>query len=244
MPEAAQQTDPELTQAAQEINDWFKSGGSAYEVRDQIRKFPKPICVDFNNVIASNGNNLELNPAAPTFLNELKTIGNVFIVTTASDWEYVQTFLKRHNVWSDDVVLMTESCFKFMIDQEAHYPADPRGVEIRREFIALEKTQGWDKEQIQRWKQSPIQTDETEYEILDSNLTDSLGSKRIAPLFLKPFKIPIIDDKFDATGKSNHGMLGIKVKKWFGSDEQESSVNLGETLMQAVAIVRNHYVEI
>jgi hypothetical protein len=69
--------------------------------------------------------------------------------------------------------------------------------------------------------------------------------KRVAPLFHKPFNIPIIDDsRFSTDG--NPGMLGIQVKTWEpGHDEPNDWHNKDlPSLAEAVEIVQNHYANI
>ncbi len=63
--------------------------------------------------------------------------------------------------------------------------------------------------------------------------------KRIAPLFAKPFDIPIVDDSRYAT-ENNPGMLGIRVKP-FDPKGVLGKRTSGYSLSEALQIVRNHY---
>src|SRR3989344_9613249 len=186
---------------------------------DSIRRFPKPIAVDFNNVLANNESPLQLNPEAPRFLKELRKIGNVFIVTSASGWETLHTFMKENRLWSEDIVLLTSGIWGFLTDWDKN---SREGKILRKEFLQTAKAAGW--------------------KVTSEDLLSPPGGKRVAPLFNKPFLVPIIDDLTMATEK-NPGMLGINVKTWEPNPEpwvikfNEDKI----TLKEAVEIVKDHY---
>lgn len=215
----------EMEKAALRINKRFRSGGEAHEVLDDIRKFPKPIAVDFNNVIANNSLPLELNPDAPMFLEELGKIGNIFIVTFASNWEVLHDFLAQHGLWKPDMVLMTAPTYEFVSSWHRDHP---KGKELRREFLTIARKMGWNYK--------------------EADLIKSPANKAVALIFGKPFKIPVIDDSSAAT-TSNPGMFGINVRAWRSSNEAdriqlEALSEEKPTLKEAVEIVRKHYASI
>lgn len=217
----------ELEKAALRINRKFRKGGEAHEVLDDIRQFPKPIAVDFNNVIVNNTHPLQVNPEAKVFLEGLHEVGNVFIVTSAPGWEAVNDFLVEHGLWKPEMVLMTAPAYEFISQwQEDH----PKGIELRREFVEMAKGLGWN-------------YDEEE----EDDLVRAPGYKAVAPIFGKPFEVPIIDDSYYATN-NNPGMFGITVQAW-ETDEGMQRIyarsNQGKpSLAEAVEIVRSHYTSI
>lgn len=209
-----------LSKNVQEINAHFREGGDASGVVDQLRRFPRPIAVDFNNVIANNAPPLQLNPDAPEFLTQLREVGNVFIVTAADSWVHVQRFFIEHKLWTQDMVLMTYPSYMFL-NEYGGYRTEAKN--LRAEFNEMARNV-YGKEFSE---------------------DDLARSKRIAPLFCKPWEIPIIDDSYFST-EHNPGMLGIQVKTWEpGQYEPEDRYNKGlPSLPKAVEIVREHYSKI
>src|SRR6266404_4336615 len=182
----------ELISPASNINEKFKNGGEAWEVLLDIRKFPKPIVVDFNNVIANNREPFIVNPEARSFIDKLSEIGNIFIATIGGDWNFVHEFLNEHELWKPGMVIMVAQNFDFLTYNENHMPwLSEKATELRKEFTEKSKDIGRDFEKYA--------------------LEGARGSKRIAPIFDKTFDIPILDDAENAT-RENPGMLGICVK--------------------------------
>lgn len=215
----------ELETAVKNINRTFKKGGTVLDVLGDIRKFPRPIAVDFNNVIANNRIPLQLNPYAPTFLQELRQIGNVFIVTSATGWANVQRFLKRKGLCSNDIVLMTNHAYAFMKDRKGKYP---EADNLKKEFLAMAGRMGW------RYK--------------EDDLFYPHSWKVLGPIFAKPYKVPIIDDSFNETD-DNPGMYGINVQAWECASKVMQKIferdNVGKpTLGEAIELVRKHYASI
>lgn len=208
-----------LQKATFRINSAFRRGNDAYDVVDELRMLPRPIAVDFNNVIADSHSRL-LNPEAPAFLRALKEIGNVVIVTAAADWKYIHDFLVKHGLWTDNMVLMTSNTYEILHDSPT-----PKQIAVLAEYTTQLKKRGITLE-LETLIQSP-------------------SAKRIAPLFCKSFDLPIIDDSSIAT-ESNPGMLGITVQYWTDNTAEEG-LYLGKAnkkrrpLQDAVEIVRNHY---
>lgn len=211
--------DVDLTKEVKLLNSEFRKNTPAYEVLDTIRKFPRPILVDFNDVLTNNKEPLQLNPDAPEFLQHLEELGNVFILTTAPDWEGIQQFMEESGIWTPNIVLMNAPSWFFITQQKENLP---EGKTLRTEYLETVRHLGWD--------------------IAEEDLIDSRTSKRVAPIFNKPWKIPIIDDASLAT-ENNPGILGIQVKVW-GADLptwlQENSQDK-HSLTKAVEIVRQHY---
>lgn len=211
-----------LELAATYVNSELSKGKSAYRVLSLIRAFPQPIVVDFNNVIANNTDPLRLNPDAPEFLEELRKIGTVFIVTAAGSWTAVQEFLAENEVWSPVTVLLTKSNYRFMEEPEGHQEHHERSILIE-DFLKRAKKLGW-----------------------NLNEGDLVERKRVAPIFGKSFLVPIIDDFYHTT-HNNPGTLGIQVNYWEPNLTEDGRKWLDEqnrgtaTLKEAVEMVRNHY---
>lgn len=98
------------------LNKALKLGVPMYKLVPYMQEFPRPIAVDYNNVIVNNSEPEELNPEAPSFLRALEEIGNVFIVTSHQNREAVQSCLEKYNLWSDNIVLMAFENYRFLLD--------------------------------------------------------------------------------------------------------------------------------
>lgn len=194
------------------INDVLKKGVPAYEVLTEIRSYQKPIVVDFNNVLVSNLTPTVINPEASSFLAELRKIGDVFIVTTAEDWNSVYKILKNGNIWSSSQILMTIPNWRFITQHEEW---SPKGKELRKGYLELAKSQGRN--------------------IRERDLLKPPEYKTVAPVFNKSWEIPLIDDSDLATYK-NPGMQGIHVRSfepartWY--DNQEGTLTLSDAIQE------------
>lgn len=218
------ETREQLIVTASIINEAFKRGANAFEVRDQIRSFPRPILLDLNGVIVGSDFPYQLNPDTPAFMESLAQAGNVFIVTTATNWSGVNEFLKQQGFWSDDMVLMTKYTWEFMTNWDTNHN-NPQASSLRTEYLQTAKALG-------------LSLDE-------KTLVMSPSYKRVAPLFNKPFLLPLIDDSKDATS-SNPGILGIEVKEfWPENTGDRSGLEMRNQnkpgLVEAAEIVRKHY---
>ncbi len=199
------------------INDRLKKGIPAYEVLAEIQSFPRPIVVDFNNVLANNIPPIVINPEAPSFLAQLRQIGDVFIVTTAEDWQGVHEILEKGGAWSLDQVLMTMPNWIFMTQHEED---NLKGKELRAAYIELARSIGLN--------------------YTERGLVMPPGYKYVAPIFSKPWRVPLIDDSRSATW-NNPGMLGIRVKavepQGIWQEKEEGRL----TLPEVVQAVRQSY---
>ncbi len=211
-----------ISEEAAFLNSEFRKGTHASYFVDRIRKFPRPIVVDFNNVLANNKTPLQVNPDARKFLRSLRKLGNIFIITTARRWDAIHEFLEKNKLWKPDTVLMTAGTWSFITQHEEDSPATKT---LREEYLEGVKDLGWN--------------------ITVEELVDPPAAKRVAPIFNKPWEVPIIDDMTMAT-TNNPGMLGINVKAWEPNPDeglQRSNENK-HSLEEAVKIVRCHFSEI
>jgi len=201
------------------LNEVFKNRTPAYEVLDKIRKYPKPIVLDFNNVLANNSTPLEVNPHARNLLDSLSDVGNVFIVTTARSWEAVHKFLEENKLWKKDIVLMTMPNWDFMTQSNED---SPKGKSLRKEYI----------EKVNNLGKS----------VDEKDLIAPSGLKRIAPLFNKSWEIPIIDDATYAC-IDNPGMHGILVKSFDpeNNPRYEKQYQIQRTFEEAIEEVKEIY---
>lgn len=191
----------EYLQRAASLNDAFRSGLPAYDadVLSAIRSLHRPIVVDFNGILADSSEPLIVNPQAMDFLSRIRKVGDVVIVTTSSGWDGIQSFLDQNGLWTDDLILMVKENWRFTQEYAGEDEEDNEYdvTYLRDEFVEYRKKIG-----------RPVDA-----EGFDRN--NALGAKHVAPIFNKPFDIPIIDDWNGAT-QDNPGMFGVLVKE-FGS---------------------------
>lgn len=201
-----------LREVAAKLNDHFKNGGSALDVLTDIRTFPFPIVVDFNNVLVNNRVPYDQNPRAKDFLSALSGIGNIFIITSGDNWNEVLETMERFDLWDDRMVLMVARNYKF-IGQSTE------GQKLRDEYITMAREKGIDCSR--KFLRAP-------------------SAKAVAPIFFKPFLVPIIDDYPMAT-EWNNGMLGITVEAWDNERIYSRGKGLKSSLSEAVEIVEGYY---
>lgn len=220
-----------LAAVAKRLNQHFCDNKTAYAVLDDLSKFPRPIGVDFNNVIANNKIPLKLNPDAPLFLEQLKEVGNIFIVTSADNWEAIYSFCTKHKIWSPETVLMTFKSYSFVSEISER---NTEGAELRQKYFELVEDCDW-------FPKEDIEKEQLSY-----------CYKFIAPLFNKNWRIPLIDN---ASGYLNHnpGVFPVLVKEWIPEEEITETwykedfeeFNLNKPgLLEAVEIVRQYYASI
>ena len=230
MPETGSPSEKQkLSEIAKHLNVSFKQGRPAYELLPEIRAFPKPIVIDFNNVLANNDDPLIPNPHASAFLDKLNKVGNIFIVTTATSWDLVNKFLADQKMLKKDTVLMVADNYQFLASGSEGYRDEEvtQANKLWDEYSAFAKV---------------LSNPPAEGQIKRSRSGTALAKKHLAPLFLKPFNVPIVDDAGMAT-YDNPGMLGIQVDKFmpvFYEDDPDYNYD-GSTLNSAAAIVEEHY---
>ncbi len=205
------------------LNDLLLEGTPLYvpEVLQTLRAIPKPILVDLNGVLLNNLHPIQPNPAARGLLHLLGEFGQVIILTTSSDWKKIQELLLQHRLWTPQTIMINDQNFSFLGtygSQEA--------VNIYREYIEMKRAQGVN----------------VSFDALEGSST---ADKRVAPIFMRPFPIPLIDDSPAATTDRNPGIRGIRVVRFNGKNEsglpetekRNGDVSLGE----AINAVRTHY---
>lgn len=206
------------TQIAQIVNGEFQHGVEAYAILPFIRALPRPICVDLNNVLLNNSYPLTVNPEAHRALNTLRSVGNVCIVTTWDAWHDAHDALQKFHLWHENIILMTYPTWQFM--HELHNAQKDKLVNDYIRFMSA-----------------------LEVDLSPEDFIGAPGSKHMAPLFKKPFQVPIIDDFIMAT-RYNPGMLGICVKIFEPYDEfieRDNTNPVRVSLRDAADIVREHY---
>jgi len=229
----------EYTALAVSLNNKFRKGETCFDVLDDIRKFPRPICVGFNNVLANNSDPLKANPDSKKFLDELNQVGNVFIVTTAESHEGVQEFMEKNGMWSDDFVLMAKPSWYFVTSHAEQMYGVPR-VKAAEKFSKREKEL---KTKANKSVQEYIEL--MAKEGIDFNVADFSdvpARKTIAPIFGKNWPVLIIDDSGMAT-RSNPNMYGVHVQIWEPDPEDYiMDINEGKpTILDAVEITKQHF---
>lgn len=201
----------ELNEVISKINLACSQGETVENLADLFRQIPVPICVDWNNVIANNETLLRLNPAAVKLLAELRKLGTVIIVTTASDYNVLVDFFKTHKIFSEDMIFLVKPNYKplasyFEIDSGGDYE---KITQLRQEFL------------------------QTHPGYKESDLYGSSFEKKLGPLFNKTWDVPIIDDARKAT-LDNPGMFGVHVMPWTeeGYDQMERRLSDGELTLE------------
>jgi len=198
------------------LNSAFKEGRSIYdpEIIETVRRAEFPILVDYNNVLFGNNENLGINPEAKDFLATLKQIGEIFVVTTATNWEKIWKRLEDNGLNGSVVLLVIKNYFvpdeekgKNYKKQIDAYIDKIHGLGLAEEFGLLDQTDRW----------AEYQTTPTKGQRL--YFSGSASRKRIAPAFGKTFRIPIVDDDTAAT-VGNPGIIGFTAR-YFEDDPRD-----------------------
>lgn len=180
-----------MKELAIKLNVSFQSGDVLDKHNEILQKIDKPILVDFNNVLVNNSNELELNPQAKEFITELDKIGQIIIITTATDWNLVHETLVKFGLWTDKMILLTKRNFFPEYGDESDIE-DDCGAVMKDYFISLKKRL----------------------------VNGAPAYKNVGEVFGKDFDIPLIDDNFVATTDNPH-IHGIHVEPWFTKGESE-----------------------
>ncbi len=225
--EEGQGIDNEKLQRVARLNDAFGRGAEAWTVLDDLRRLKRPILVDFNNVLVNNNSPIICNPQGLEFMREVRPLGDVIVATTASSWQRVHDHLQSFSMWSDDVILMVSRNWDFlsgsrsMIYGETKQAAD----DLKRAYIVHMRNRG--------------------VTITLDDLNVVAAAKPLAPLFMKPFDIPLVDDWLPAAKHPYPGTLPIQVKPFFDEDEarhmRDPVFQEGLTLPEAADAVRQYY---
>jgi hypothetical protein len=198
---------------AKRLNANFERGQSVFKKENLwlVRSIENPILVDFNNTLVNEGRPWALNPEASETIDILRQYGTVIVVTTnTTDWDLRQQALEKFAVWHPDMILLTA---------KNYFPSNPREIARSRESI---KDYIWFNKLVGR-------------EFSSRDFTPFLHAKKISPIFMKPFNVPLIDDLEENT-RNNPGIFGLRVRAWCQNDCDPNLL----TLKQA-AIVTAHY---
>jgi len=158
-----------MKELAIKLNASFQSGEVLDKHKKILQKIDKPILVDFNNVLVNNSSELELNPKAKEFITELDKIGQIIVITTATDWNLVHEKLVKFDLWTDKMILLTKNIFYPEYEDDSEVEND-YGIN-RDDFFVLKKRL----------------------------MFSFPAQKRVGEVFGKDFFIPLIDDNFVAT---------------------------------------------
>ena len=193
-----------------------------HQFREVLQAVPNPILVDFNGVITNNEpwEGYIPNPAAQYLIKNLQESGTVIVTSQAllpatiyTDAEKIILpgieMLNRLDEWRlGDCMVMTGNTFDFMEEQG------------RKENI-IERNMRWD-EYFERLNDlvSSSQSEDERQRLQDfiqqvtctKKESESSGwlNKSLAPIFQKPYLIPLIDDTWGSTDY-NPGIRGFHV---------------------------------
>lgn len=230
------------------LNRWFREGGSAYETDalQEIRKAAFPILVDFNNVLVNNEDPIRINPAAQGFLESLSTIGDVFITTTARNWDAVATWLEKIDprIFDKAVLLVSRNYYPEKSSIELRYPGTALYAAITDYLVLVDGCRLHAQARIpEREPEEVVPSLETdEFDDLPPEppqdyrkyaLLRAAADKSLAPIFLKPWNIPLIDD-YPAEGV---GIELLKVYPW-PPEEKPNALQDADRLIFAEVIAR------
>jgi len=215
--------DNEVVETTSLINEQLRKGGEIFEVIDHIQSLPRPIVVDFNNVLANNSEPLVVNPAAKEFIDKLLSIGTVIIVTTARDWEPNRKFLADNGLWNDHMVLINRDPLADIT--LSSFPLNPETEKLVGKQVSILKGLG-----------KKVEPEE---------FKGASATKRISHVFGKSYNVPIVDDGYMAV-IDNPGMFGVWVEKWNPEDSDRSEVDGVKrySLKDAAKIVEDYYKKI
>lgn len=226
------------------LNNAFKDGGFVYDqqILEMLRQADFPIIVDLNNVLIGNNKPSEdINPKAKKFLKDLSMIGEVFIVTTARSWEAIWKILSENDL-EKNIVLMVSKNYVRPDSELSRARLQNRGLIIDAYIDKIHSLGLTDEfEMAVRLNLNEFSEDVAIKMRRDLIFGGAPANKRLAPVFGKTSKIPLIDDGIMAV-RGNPGVTGI-LAPYFESHpydwENPEKTNVGRmTLEQIVEEVR------
>ncbi len=211
-------SEKEIAGGIVEMNRGFREGKSVLDgdMLQYMRRLPRPIVVDFNNVLANNTLPVRHNPEAVDHLNVLREVGNVVIVTSAWDWDAVEKILRKGRMWHKDMTLVTADNW----GRQKETPDNIKTINSFIDFIGKSEDLGY-------------------RDFLN-------GYKRVAHLFYKSFLVPILDNdpKVVENNPGMLGIC-IKAWEPGASADLRQELDIGDaprfSLEEAVIKVREHY---
>lgn len=197
-------------------------GGACFwreDITSAIRQFPNPILIDLDGTLVEQGNGDNVNPQAQEALQRAEGIGSVFIIT--SGFTSIDN-LKRSGLAGDRTVLITRQ----------NYPSPskdlpPYALEQVRQYCAMREEQA-------------VYFGENFIDL------DNPAKKRLAPLFMKPYPVPLIDNSVYPI-YLNPGIYGIAARNWPYSQAERSYQFLPEypisfqSILDAALAVEDFY---
>lgn len=186
-------------------------GGGASVWREdmfyRIREFPNPVLFDLDDTLIwynPRMNETFIRSQARQILARAARVGSVFIVTAgvinADD-------LIKLGLGDNQFVLITRQNYGYSGEREVPSSA----AEEVRKYIAMQEALG-------------IQYQESDFDLAD------LARKHLAPIFMKPYRIPLIDNSFAAI-VNNPGIWGIAISD---PSQLEYQKEVGDDFGQAI----------
>lgn len=220
------------------LNERFSRSAFAWndEQLDLIRSLPNPILIDFNNVVVNTGRPWVPNPEAKKALRALTKTGTVFVMTDGErDWNLRQQALENFGLWHPGMVLLVGD-----------------NTVIRWQASAMGPIEGGKKgAAVEAAARDYLQFSQTFNRVFneDELLPKPFMGQTLAPLFKRPYDIPIITvrslDQHDGAG-----MHVIPVRAFVGKNDYKihfGSENLPEqtkenfSLAQATTQIVEYY---
>jgi hypothetical protein len=224
------ETSPEILAAEKaewrrRLNESFKNGANVFnpEILAQLRRAEFPMVVDFNNVLFGNSEQIKkANPEAADFLKALSGIGEIFVVTAAHSWEKIWAHFAKNGLEKNIILLVNSNYYvaplEMTPEQEAvidEFTEKVHRLGLAEEFEMPDKEKTW-----QQWG-ADLREGRRLY------FQGSVSNKKLAPIFDKTFRVPIVDEARFATS-GNPGMIGYKAKHFEGDNLAPTDIDLME----------------
>lgn len=192
----SQQDRENLRSTASWLNAELEGGACFWreDITSAIRQFPNPILIDLDGTLVEQGNREKINPQAQEVLQRAERVGSVFIVTSGL---VTIDGLKRLGLASDRTVLIARQNYPSPFEDLPPYALEQVG-----QYCAMREKQG-------------VYFRKNVFDL------ESPRKKHMAPLFMQPYPIPLIDNSVYPI-YLNPGIYGITARSWPYSQVQRS----------------------
>lgn len=224
------ETKPELSlqdrEALRSTASWLNAeleGGACvwrFNIINAIRQFPNPIIFDLDDTLVYRDLSGEkVNPQAQEALERAEKVGSIFIVTNGL---ISVAGLKQLGLWRNGLVLINRKNYASSPWEDTPFLA----TAVAQTYIAKQQSLG-------------IQYRENDFDFKDS------AKKHLAPLFMKSYQIPLVDNSFSATLR-NPGIWGLTLhdQQFYEYQQEvarETGVEVIPDLLEAITRIENYY---
>lgn len=206
---------------AEGLNCSFERGGFAFDYLDYIRELPYPIIMDVEGTLISHRSlkGSAVKPEAQDALRTLASAGSIFFVSKCRYRDWLNRELMQHGLFQTGAVLMAEE--NWVINSSGKQTsAYPEIEKFARRLGMLTET---------------------------ALLYYMVQNKRLAPLFMRTYDVPLIDDDNHVT-RENLGLRVYRVDHLIYDPEKQKPLvesNKGViSLTEAAADIERYYQDI